>query len=140
MRAEWKDMGAWVDAVGRSSRLLLGLERGEQVGAPTLRTIEELLGWRPGYANVILEDPNADLSPEVGRPLRRLYAPPDDARPLDEFTTDELLAELRLRFAEMAVELHTPERPTMTERQDGNDRVLEAMSPKRRREGDDRRE
>lgn len=135
MRAEWKDMPDWVDAVGRSPRLLLGLERGEQIGQPTLRRIETLLDWIPGYANVILEDPHANLTPEVAQPLQRRGIPPEDSRPLDDFTTDELLAELRLRFAELSLELHTPQRPTMTERQNGNDTTLEAMSPTQRREG-----
>lgn len=45
----------WAGAVGRSSRVLLGLERGEKVGKDTLMRIEELLGWDVDETFRILE-------------------------------------------------------------------------------------
>lgn len=38
----------WVEEVNRSSRVLLGLERGERVGTSTLHLIEDALGWPRG--------------------------------------------------------------------------------------------
>lgn len=45
----------WADAVGRSSRVVLGLERGEKVGKDTLMRVEELLGWDADETFRILE-------------------------------------------------------------------------------------
>jgi hypothetical protein len=42
---EFVDMKRWARRVGRSSRLLQGLERGEPVGADTRERIEAVLGW-----------------------------------------------------------------------------------------------
>lgn len=44
----------WAAAVGRSSRILLGLERGEPTGTGTLELIEDALGWPRGGAFRIL--------------------------------------------------------------------------------------
>jgi hypothetical protein len=135
LRAGWDDMADWVDAVGRSSRVLLGLERGETTGAGTLRRIEELLHWRPGYADVILTDESADLAPGLARAVEKGVAPPSGPRSLDEYTTEQLLDEVSLRYASLALELHNlSDRPVMVRRQDGPDEVWEPMSPAQRRE------
>jgi hypothetical protein len=134
VRAGWEDMSDWVDAVGRTSRVLLGLERGESTGAVTLRRIEELLKWRPGYADEILANESADLAPNVTRALERGTHPPAAARDLDEFTTEELLHEVNLRYSSLALELHNlSDRPVMVRRQDGPDEVWEPLSPAERR-------
>ena len=133
IRAGWEDMSDWVDAVGRTSRVLLGLERGETTGAVTLRRIEELLHWRPGYADVILTDPNADLAPDAARALEDVVAPPSTPRGLDYYTTEQLLDEVNLRYASLALELHNLGRRTMVKRQDGPDEVWEPLSPADRR-------
>lgn len=44
----------WVAQVGRSSRILLGLERGEQTGSGTLERIEDALGWPRGSTHRLL--------------------------------------------------------------------------------------
>lgn len=133
IRAGWEDMTDWVDAVGRSSRVLLGLERGETTGAVTLRRIEELLHWRPGYADVLLADPNADLAPEVTREVERGVTPPSGPRELDEYTTEELLDEISLRYSSLALELHNLGHPAIVKRQNGQDESWEPMSPADRR-------
>lgn len=133
-----RDMNEWASVVGRSPRLLQGLERGERVGAPTLRLIEEILKWRTGYAEVILSDPSADTSPDRPRAAAGNSDPlPVEARPLDEFTTDELLEEVNSRYNEIAYELHRRGVVTMTKRQEGAAEVWEPMSPAeaRRRTG-----
>lgn len=51
-----RSMADWSALVGRSSRVLLGLERGEPVGPDTLSAVEVVLGWDAGRASVILHD------------------------------------------------------------------------------------
>lgn len=43
-QAGYSDTKKWAEAVGRSTRMLLGLERGEPVGAKTIEAISEVLG------------------------------------------------------------------------------------------------
>lgn len=45
----------WAAKVGRSTRVLLGLERGEAQGKGTLALVEEALGWENGSAWQVLE-------------------------------------------------------------------------------------
>jgi hypothetical protein len=137
IRGGWTEIGDWADAVGRSTRILLGLERGETTGSATLRRIEDLLKWRPGYAGEILADEHADLAPNVTRALERGTGPPRPARDLDEFTTEELLDEVNLRYSSLALELHNLGHPTMTMRQEGPDEVWEPLSPAERRRADE---
>lgn len=56
--AGYGDTREWANAVGRTTRMLLGLERGEQVGGGTLDLVERTLGWPPQHAYRILDDPN----------------------------------------------------------------------------------
>lgn len=44
----------WAEKVGRSSRTLLGLERGEVTGTPTLEDVEDALAWPRGGAYRVL--------------------------------------------------------------------------------------
>lgn len=48
------DTNDWALTVGRSTRVVLGLERGEPVGRSTLTRVENALGWAPGRAWGIL--------------------------------------------------------------------------------------
>lgn len=133
----WDDMPGWADAVGRSTRILLGLERGERVGAKTLREVEALLGWADGHADEILRNPAADTAPDVPRPLGGEWAPlPHEPRDLDKFTVGDLLAEIETRFAELSFELHQTGHPALTTRLERVGGVtqerLEPMSPAER--------
>lgn len=58
MRQGYRDMRSWSDAVGRSDRVLLGLERGEPVGAKTIEAIAKALGYSEGegYLFALLAD------------------------------------------------------------------------------------
>lgn len=53
-RAGYSDTRRWAELVGRSSRMLLGLERGEHVGPKTLAKVEAALGWPVGWTHRIL--------------------------------------------------------------------------------------
>lgn len=128
------DMQEWASEIGRTTRVLLGLERGERTGAVTLRLIEDALNWPPGWCDVILDDPTADLAPEMPKPAPMDLAPFEpDARELDSYTTAELLAEVEDRFAHLALELHSLGRPTVTIRKEGQETVYEPVSPAARR-------
>ncbi len=62
MAAGMGDTKAWVRAVGRSDRILLGLERGEHVGPKTLTLVAEALGWPTGKPYDILNGRLAEQS------------------------------------------------------------------------------
>lgn len=66
-----RDTKLWADKVGRSTRVLLGLERGEPVGDDTLELVELALGWPAGRCEVILaQQPNRpDLDLAVMRQI-----------------------------------------------------------------------
>lgn len=133
-RDDWADTAEWASVVGRSTRVMLGLERGEPTGAKTLRRIEDLLGWPVNYCDKILSDPHANLAPGVPRVLAEQYGYDPPPRALDSYTTAELLHEVEQRFAETALELHAFGRPAMSAHQEGPDEVLEPMSPQQRRD------
>ena len=80
MRAGYQDTKKWADHVGRSTRTLLGLERGEEVGTGTITAIEIALGWPPQWAYSVLNDPS------IGPPPARFVSPASDA---DSVTEDE---------------------------------------------------
>lgn len=129
------NMANWSDAIGRSSRVLLGLERGEPTGAKTLRRIEEVLHWPPGYADRILEDQSADPAPDMPPELTERFEPfMPEPRPLDAYTTAELLQEIEDRYDELSLEVHSLGRPAVTSRQEGTRTIIEPMSPAARRE------
>lgn len=58
-----RDTKVWASKVGRSTRMLLGLERGEPVGRGTLDAIEKALGWPLGRSHEVL----ADIKPTLDR-------------------------------------------------------------------------
>lgn len=129
----WDDTNEWASVIGRSSRVLLGLERGEQTGARTLRRVEEVLSWPPGWCDRILDDSSVDRAPDVPRPLEMPLRHDPPPRPLDTYTAAQLLCELEDRFADMALELHAYGRPAVSERQEGQDTRIEPLSPEARR-------
>lgn len=61
----YRDMKKWADVIGRSTRALQGLERGETAGDETLFRIEQTLGWPVDAAWRIL-DGSADVAPSSG--------------------------------------------------------------------------
>jgi hypothetical protein len=75
-RAGYSDTRRWSELVGRSSRMLLGLERGEQVGPKTLARVEGALGWPVGWTHRILAG-EADAPPPP-EPTGTASAPTDD--------------------------------------------------------------
>jgi hypothetical protein len=81
LRAGYSDTRAWSEAVGRSSRQLLGLERGEQVGRKTLLLVEAALDWPAGWCERYL------AGQESGQPEE----PPAEAVTI---TDDELLMKI----------------------------------------------
>ena len=85
------DTQQWCEIVGRSDRMLLGLERGEPVGKGTLRLIEDALDWPAGQTTRIL----------AGQPI----SPPEPPAPASvrEATDDQLIEELRRRLVERQV-------------------------------------
>jgi hypothetical protein len=62
-RAGYRDTAKWAARIGRSTRVLLGLERGEPTGGRTLLLVEEALGWPAGWTDRILTG-QADGPPE----------------------------------------------------------------------------
>lgn len=54
-KAGFRDTTAWAAEVGRSTRMLLGLERGEPVGDETIERVAEALGWELSWAYQLLE-------------------------------------------------------------------------------------
>lgn len=110
IRAGHDDMAEWADRVGRSTRVLLGLERGESTGAATLRRIEDVLAWPVGHADRILSDERAETAPDrftgdeatdAAEQMRQQLNPS-----LGRFTDHELLTEIQTRMLLMASRLH----------------------------------
>lgn len=66
-RAGYRDMAKWATTVGRSTRMLLGLERGEPVGENTLELIEDVLQRPRGWASDVLSG-KATVRPETETP------------------------------------------------------------------------
>lgn len=134
LRAGHKDMRDWALVVGRSSRILEGLERGEKVGKGTLREVENVLRWPPGHATTVLDDPTADLAPDSPRTApNNGISLLDEERPLDAYTTDQLLDEVGARYTELAAELQRHGYAMLSERKDRHITRREALSPTERR-------
>lgn len=109
-QAGYTDTRAWADAVGRSSRMLLGLERGEPVGPKTIEAIAEALGMANWSLFEVLDrgrvdDWGASTDAEVAEARRRyqeatgLEADDDSSDPLRFVSDEELLGELARRLA-----------------------------------------
>lgn len=85
IRAGFTDTQQWADAVGRSTRMLLGLERGEAVGNGTLDLVAAALEWDPEQPYEILEDVAAAKIPPS--PLPDIVTPATEDDPEFEFLT-----------------------------------------------------
>ncbi|VXB83489.1 hypothetical protein [Aeromicrobium sp. 9AM] len=68
IRAGYTDTQTWADAVGRSTRMLLGLERGEAVGNGTLDLVAAALEWTPEEPYEVLEGLELADAPPVPLP------------------------------------------------------------------------
>lgn len=89
-RSGYGDMTIWADRVGRSTRMLLGLERGERVGRGTLEAIEAALEWPTGHSHAVLSGAVVTAFPvSAAGPSAELAA----------LTDDQLIAELSARLA-----------------------------------------
>lgn len=80
----FRDTTAWADKVGRSSRVLLGLERGEPAGEETLERIDEALGKPMGWCIRLLaaggsEDAAHILELAARNPARTVAPESEDA-------------------------------------------------------------
>jgi hypothetical protein len=53
-RAGYRTTKSWADVLGRSTRTVLGLERGEPVGEDTLERIAAVLSWPPDVMYALL--------------------------------------------------------------------------------------
>lgn len=104
--AEGWDTQEWSEIVGRSDRVLLGLERGEPVGQRTLRLIEDALGWDAGEASRAL----AGHADPPSQRARGGTASPED------LSDEQLLAEVARRFARTVPEGVTVRRRTRGDR------------------------
>ena len=62
--AGYADTDKWASEVGRSTRTVLGIERGDSAGPKTYARIEELLGWYTGACYEFLDgvDPEQAIS------------------------------------------------------------------------------
>jgi hypothetical protein len=54
VKAGYRDTARWAATLGRSTRVVLGLERGEPTGRRTLLMVEEALDWPLGWCDLIL--------------------------------------------------------------------------------------
>lgn len=63
-QAGWRNSSEWGSQVGRSTRVLLGLERGEPVGGDTLQLIEYALGWPTGTTDKMLKGEENERAPD----------------------------------------------------------------------------
>ncbi len=86
-RAGYRDTARWAARIGRSTRVALGLERGEPTGPRTLMLIEDALGWPAGWTSKILSG-EADGEPTVTEQNPQ-PAPEIDPRPVGLGLDDE---------------------------------------------------
>lgn len=64
----FRDTKKWADAVGRSSRVLLGLERGEPTGYETLELVSEALNKDSEWCQFVLDDRKGQM-PDARDPV-----------------------------------------------------------------------
>jgi hypothetical protein len=98
-RAGYRDTAKWAARIGRSTRVLLGLERGEPTGGRTLLLVEEALDWPSGWTDRIL---TGEVS---GPPELASVGSSDDAAPLFRYQrppglSDEEWDDLRRQHAD----------------------------------------
>lgn len=111
-QAGFSDTKVWAEAASRSSRMLLGLERGEPVGAGTLQAVADALGVAAWGVFARLSDPDAvenlgDLEAHEVQRLRDDYTAETGKEvedfeilglPLRQVSNEDLLAEVARRM------------------------------------------
>lgn len=100
-----RDMEAFAKRVGRSTRQLRGLERGEPVGPKTLELVAVALGISPWYVFSLLSDPDFRgrepvTADAIAAKARRDSELGEQPTSLSAYNDDELLAEIRRRMRE----------------------------------------
>lgn len=109
-QAGYSDTKRWAHVVGRSTRMLLGLERGEPVGAKTIEAISEALGVANWAVFEILDsgEPDSVSWTDVQVEAARQKYETETGLEADggggdgllwHFSDEELLEELRRRLA-----------------------------------------
>lgn len=108
----------WADAVDRSTRVVLGLERGEPQGAGTLERVASVLGWPPDLPHKILSNPSAyatiGLSTAIGASDEPVTADNIDPR-LNNI--ERQIDALWRRLEELGGTVHVP-KPEVSKRQE----------------------
>lgn len=98
-----RDMDEWAKRVGRSTRQLRGLERGEPVGAKTLELVADALGIEQWYLFGRLADPDAPngvfLRPSDIEQMKESHAADAGRAPISALTDQQLIDELSRRLA-----------------------------------------
>lgn len=92
MQAGHRSTERWAHLVGRSTRVVQGLERGERQGNGTLQRIEAALDWPAGTAHRILagDQPPGPVSTVQSEVVPLFHDPGPGARSLDiAWTTDD---------------------------------------------------
>ena len=101
---EYREMRRFADVVGRSTRQLQGLERGEPVGVKTLEAVSAALGIASWYVLGRLADPALEsgglLTREQVGALRAEHAAESTEPDLTTVSNAALLNELRRRIEE----------------------------------------
>lgn len=103
-----RDMDEWSKKVGRSTRALRGLERGEPVGPKTLELVADALGLEQWYLFGRLADPQAPsgvaLRPRDVDRMKRVQAEDSVSPVLADISDHELVNELSRRLARATAE------------------------------------
>lgn len=95
-RVGFENSNDWAAAVGRSSRVLLGLERGEKTGEDTLGRVEQLLGWAEDSCQRVLDGGEPTLASEDRPAGPSLSVVPTTVVPVPPSDEDnEVLAAIR---------------------------------------------
>ena len=122
LAAGYSDTAAWAERVGRSDRMLLGLERGERVGPKTLALVAAALGKDISWVYDILHSTQAPAQPAMpaqepaGRPLsvvREHLDDPNQNEVIAAILRDPyLLPEAKAHFLnqyELLLRIHRPD-------------------------------
>lgn len=91
----FRDTTKWAQVVGRSSRVLLGLERGEPTGEETLELVSEALNYDSQWAALILEDRRRTAPVGPGDDTLAFVAKAGDRPAGPTLTDEEVLALIR---------------------------------------------
>lgn len=99
---EYRDTQDWADALDRSDRVVLAMERGEKVGDDTISRAEAALGWPEDHAFRMLADPKITAPPHPAAPTTEQRAAVQALADAYRFTTESPAPE---RAVDSVVEL-----------------------------------